>query len=71
MTKARLTEHPLSALLPSPFITTPSASFPKYRSFTLTDSHGESLVAGHRLKPVRVVRSGMARPAALATRKGR
>jgi dihydroorotase len=36
-------------------------------SFTLTDSHGESLVAGERLVPVHVVRNGVARPAALAT----
>jgi len=36
-------------------------------SFTLTDSHGESLVAGQRLVPVRVVRRGVPRPAALAT----
>ena len=36
-------------------------------SFTLTDSHGESLVAGQRLVPMRVVRRGVPRPAALAT----
>jgi dihydroorotase len=36
-------------------------------SFTFTDSHEESLVAGERLVPVHVVRNGVARPAALAT----
>jgi len=35
-------------------------------SFTLTDSHGESMVAGDRLAPVRVVRDGVVRPAAPA-----
>jgi dihydroorotase len=36
-------------------------------SFTLIDSHGESLIAGQRLVPVHVVRLGVPRPAALAT----
>jgi dihydroorotase len=36
-------------------------------SFTLTDSHGESLVAGERFVPVHVVRNGIVRPATLAT----
>ena len=35
-------------------------------SFTLTDSHGESLVAGERLVPVHIVRNGITRPAVLA-----
>ncbi|HXJ81787.1 MAG TPA: amidohydrolase/deacetylase family metallohydrolase [Candidatus Methylomirabilis sp.] len=35
-------------------------------TFTFMDSHGEALVAGNRLVPMRVVRGGVSRPAASA-----
>jgi dihydroorotase len=35
-------------------------------SFALTDSHGETVVAGDRLAPVRVVRNGVVSPAGSA-----